>query len=403
MKKSLFTTVLFAVLLMCGTVWGQHSSYPPYDFTSVNADGDTLYYRITSSVAPYTVAVTRCHDSIYHTLSIPQYEYEIGQPGFVYPVYDYDTLITIPSSVTHNGIEYSVTAIDKEAFYEQKSMRSVILPSTVQTIDTAAFHRSSVEYVEMPNVQQIRYGAFFIADLHSVQIPNGIANIEDYAFAYNRNLKQVDIPSSITVVRKGMFAWCSQLFDVDLPQNLDSIMENAFYSTPQLKKIAIPSEVSYIGSDAFGGGYDSAENNGLDTIIMDCVTPPEIDANAFSRLRDLHVFVPCHTTEAYQSAPGWSAYSNFTYHEDCVGVEDYEKGNVQMYPVPCRDRLCIQNKNVKICRVEVYDAFGTIVLSVEVKNAQTVLDMSGLPAGAYAIVAVEDNGQRQHARMVTKQ
>ena len=87
--------------------------YPPYDFSQANSDGDTLYYRITSATAPYTVAVTRCHDSVYHTLPWPQYPYQQGQPGFIYPVYDYDSLITIPSSVTYGGQTYTVNAIDK--------------------------------------------------------------------------------------------------------------------------------------------------------------------------------------------------------------------------------------------------------------------------------------------------
>ena len=59
--QSLF---LLALLLVAGgKMYGQQIVYEPYDFRQVNADGDTLYYRITSDTEPYTVAVTRCHDS----------------------------------------------------------------------------------------------------------------------------------------------------------------------------------------------------------------------------------------------------------------------------------------------------------------------------------------------------
>ena len=410
MKRTFFTTALFALLLMCGAAWGQSYSYPPYDFTSVNADGDTLYYRITSSEVPYTVAVTRCHDSIYHTLPFPQYAWEVGQPGFVYPVYDYDSLITIPSSVTHDGIEYTVTAIDNEAFYEQKGMHTVILPSTVTIIDTAAFYGSSVEHVVMPNVTHILYCAFVGAPLSSVEIPECIVEIGPSAFSCNDSLRQVDIPSSITVLRRSVFAFCHNLSVVNLPEHLVSIEDMAFYGCHQLKKITIPSEVTYIGSEAFTAGYGTiggsyGVNGYLDTLIMECEIPPQMydTIPSFQTNKELLVIVPCHTAETYQTAPIWSTYSNFTYHEDCVGVEDYEKENVQMYPVPCHDVLHVRGESVRFCRIEVYDMYGTLVLANEAQETETVLNVSGLPAGAYAVVVVEDNGQRQHVRMVTKQ
>ena len=411
MKRTFFTTALFALLLLCGgAAWGQTYSYPPYDFTSVNADGDTLYYRITSSATPYTVAVTRCHDSIYHTLPHPHNASEVGQPGFVYPVYDYDSLITIPSSVTHDGIEYTVTTIDNEAFYEQNGMHTVILPSTVTIIGMAAFYESSVEHIVMPNVTHILYGAFTDALLSSVDIPECIVEIGEKAFEGNTRLRQVDIPSSISVLRSFVFACCNNLSVVNLPEHLVSIEDMAFYGCHQLKKITIPSEVTYIGSEAFTAGYGTiggsyGVNGYLDTLIMECEIPPQMydTIPSFQTNKELLVIVPCHTAETYQSAPIWSTYSNFTYHEDCVGVEDYEKENVQMYPVPCHDVLHVRGDGSRFCRIEVYDIYGALVLADEAQDTETALNVSGLPAGAYAVVVVEDNGQRQHVRMVTKQ
>lgn len=124
--------------------------YPSYDFKQENPDGDTLYYRITSATFPYTVAVTRSHDSAYHLLPSPQ-PWEVGQPGFVYPVYDYDSLITIPPTVTHEGLTYTVTSIDKEAFYMQKNLHTVVLPASIETIDTGAFHLSTLHQIDFCN------------------------------------------------------------------------------------------------------------------------------------------------------------------------------------------------------------------------------------------------------------
>ena len=411
MKRAFFTTALLSLLLMCsGVARGQNNRYPPYDFTSVNADGDTLYYRITSSEAPFTVAVTRCHDSIFHTLQIPFYEYQIGQPGFVYPVYDYDSLISIPSNVTHNGVNFAVTAIDNEAFYMQKAMRTVIIPSTVTIIDTAAFFGSSVMHVEMPNVTHILYGAFENSYLSSVDIPECITVIEQLAFAGNP-FTTVRVPSSITVLEKSVFAFCEELSQVNLPDHLDSIKEAAFYGTHSLKKITIPSEVTYIGPEAFTYGYGSYGVDGfLDTLIMECATPPEMNdmVCSFQTNKDLLVVVPCHASELYQTTPIWSYYSNFTYHEDCTGVEEYEQtSNVTIAPNPVTDVLHVSVTDGEIARIEMFDAFGRIVPvethgRASLPSPTTTVNTSDIPSGLYVLRVTLTDGTVRTTKIVKR-
>ena len=182
--------------------------YPPYDFRQANPDGDTLYYRITSSVAPYTVAVTRCHDSAYHSLPFPYDYWEVGQPGFVYPVYDYDALITIPSSVTHGGLTYAVTSVDKEAFFMQKNMHTVVLPASIETIDTGAFHHSTLHQIVMSaNVKRINYYAFMSTPLASIELPSGLTHIGTMAFE-NTSLSEVEIPGGVEVLPYHAFYRC---------------------------------------------------------------------------------------------------------------------------------------------------------------------------------------------------
>ena len=399
MKKAIYTTALFSLLLLCGEVArGQNNPYPPYDFTSVNQEGDTLYYRITSSEAPFTVAVTRCHDSIFHKLPVPQYEYQVGQPGFAYPVYDYDSLINIPSNVTHNGISYTVTAIDNEAFYQQKGIHTVILPSTVTTINNSAFYMSSLEHIEMPNVTHILYAAFCNCKLFSVEIPECITVIEKLAFQGNP-FTTVSVPSSITVLENSVFALCVELTQVNLPEHLDSIKEAAFYGTYSLKKIAIPSEVTYIGPLVFTDGFGSDGVYGfLDTLIMECATPPEIDDYALQTNKDLVFIVPCHTSELYQTTPIWSYYSNFIYHEDCTGVEEYETENINIYPNPTDNVLHVSVTDGEIARVEMMDMFGRITMVGTLASPPSptyTVDLSSLPSGVYVLcVTLHDGGVR---------
>ncbi len=239
-------TVLATLLLVlfAGGIKAQNP-WPDYDFKAANADGDTLYYRITSATAPYTVAVTRCHDSVYHTLPSPHYAWEVGQPGFLYPVYDYDSLVTIPSSVAYEGQTYTVTAIDKEAFYMQKDMHTVILPSTVETIDSGAFYRSTLHQVVMsPNVKRINYYAFKSTPLESIELPSGLTHIGAEAFAYT-SLSEVEIPAGVTVLPYGTF-WNSPLTKITLHEGLQEVGQ-----------MAIPPQ--YIDSLVFPGSLRKIE------------------------------------------------------------------------------------------------------------------------------------------------
>ena len=518
-KTSLFGAALALAAVMLLTLFAGNLSaqnpYPDYDFKAVNADGDTLYYRITSSTAPYTVAVTRCHDSVYHTLPDPQIAHEVGQPGFLYPVYDYDSLITIPSSVTYQGQTYTVNAIDKEAFYMQKDMHTVVLPTSIVTIDTGAFHRSTLHQIVMsPNVTRINYYAFESTPLEAIDLPSGLTHIGEEAFAWTSiseveipggvtvlpylafykspltkisfheglqeiewlafsatyidslvfpsslrkimlgdryyywsdsilcryvkfqngpnplelgdycfagfvhletlilsdnitrlgqscfeatNLQSVVIPSLVDTIPKDCFFNCQRLSNVVLPQQLSVIEMNAFGATPLLTEISFPASLTAIGMSAF--------DNNLKIINCYGEMPPTIvdgTFSSFNRHDTVYVRVPCGTTSAYQSAPGWSSYSNFIY-EECVGVENYEPLDIKIWPNPVGEVLHVEcNENHNVWFMEIYDIHGHRIVSKQGCSNSTVLDISSLAIGTYVLACTAPTGYRSHIIFVKK-
>lgn len=74
----------------------------------------------------------------------------------------YERSVAIPSKVTYNNRQLSVTEIGHGAFWNCESLTSVTIPNSVTSIRHAAFYGcNSLESVTIPNsVTSIEYKAF---------------------------------------------------------------------------------------------------------------------------------------------------------------------------------------------------------------------------------------------------
>lgn len=84
-----------------------------------------------------------------------------------------------------------VTAIGNEAFWQNKTVKSVTIPSTVTSIGDAAFNECSA--------------------LESLVIPSKVTKIGEGAFWYCTALKSVVIPKSVTAIGNNAFKGCNEL------------------------------------------------------------------------------------------------------------------------------------------------------------------------------------------------
>ena len=82
------------------------------------------------------------------------------------------TEITIPSSITIDGVDVNVTKIDRDAF-RAKELTSVTMPNTLKWIDTYAFENNLLESIVIPDsVEYLGTQAFEKNKLIKVTIPN---------------------------------------------------------------------------------------------------------------------------------------------------------------------------------------------------------------------------------------
>ena len=92
--------------------------------------------------------------------------------------------VKIPSKVG----TAKVTAIGNEAFWANKTMKSITIPTTVKVIGTAAFNECTA--------------------LTKVNVPYSVTMMGDAVFWYCTNLKQVFIPKNTTVIGDNVFVGC---------------------------------------------------------------------------------------------------------------------------------------------------------------------------------------------------
>jgi Flp pilus assembly protein protease CpaA len=165
--------------------------------------------------------------------------------------------VTIPSSITYEGKDYSVTSIGWTAFMGCSGLTSITIPNSVTSIGLAAFMGCS--------------------GLTSITIPNGVTTIGGWAFAECYSLTSIDIPNSVTGIGYSAFegtAWYDNQPDGvvyagknvykykgTMPNNTTIVINegtyciagDAFSGCSGLTSITIPDSVRYIGDEAFKG------------------------------------------------------------------------------------------------------------------------------------------------------
>lgn len=182
--------------------------------------------------------------------------------------------LTIPSFVEYNGQTHVVTGIGGKAFYYCGKLTSIIIPSTVTTIEQYAFQGcSGLTSLVIPNgVKSINPNAFVgCSGLESITIPSSVTSLGSNLFTscsgelrincnilYSSSLNgssfsSIIIGDDVTILGNSVFNNLKSLTSVVLGESLMEIGNNAFQGCTGLTSITIPDNVTYIGSNAFQG------------------------------------------------------------------------------------------------------------------------------------------------------
>jgi hypothetical protein len=111
------------------------------------------------------------------------------------------------------------------------------------------------------------------AGIYNVIVPDGITEIDDYAFSGCESLTSITLPNSITAIGDNAFWGCESLTSITLPDSLTAIGDCAFLGCSGLTSINLPDSITAIDDYAFSGCKSLTSITLPDSIttIGDCV------------------------------------------------------------------------------------------------------------------------------------
>lgn len=169
---------------------------------SANWSEFKAYQPLASDPDPLPATVQVEHNGIYYLLSTAD---KTAQVMTAYKLVDakvisqyYSGDMTIPSTITYQGEDYTVTTLEDECFYEC-TPTVLTLPETLTKVGWESFYGlKTPETLVIPDkVAVIEHGDFYAAYFKEITLGAGVTKIEADAFAYTNKLTKLTVKAEV--------------------------------------------------------------------------------------------------------------------------------------------------------------------------------------------------------------
>ena len=295
-----------------------------------------------------------------------------------------------------------ITSIPPQCFINCQCFKKLVLPSTLKTIEGAAFYNTRVEEANFPEgLEYIKGLAFEGSDLKKAILPSTLKDLSEFTFSMCPKLQEIKIPEGVTKIPLGFASWCHLLEEVNIPKSVTVIEVDAFGSDVKLKPIDLPEGLKRIEQDAlwycaidsivfpasleYLGGGSCANWKYIKKIYSLAPNPPycaEDRANPGKgpfhgyTPNDVPLYVPIGSGEKYRQAFGWNYFTNIIETDKFpTGIMSPKMGNNELCKVYGKDgKLFIELPNVPASpvRYSVYDIGGSMIEQGNLTQAYTL-------------------------------
>lgn len=230
-------------------------------------------------------------------------------------VYYFKSLLDNFSDKVILGSAYDNNISNSDSFYDIAGAEYSKDCTLLLSLDGLSPNNQS--YSIRSGVKTIKFGAAQLAkSIRTIIIPEGVESIERFAFC-NSSLSTVTLPQSVKTIGIGAFEGCENLQKIDIPEEVKNIKELTFVGCSDLKEISIPKYLKSIGYYAFSGCTSLQR-----IIIPDTIE--SIGSCAFKDCDSLSIYI---YSQTYKRLSDVLDYENIIiYFKDEKGLPEYGGG-----------------------------------------------------------------------------
>lgn len=305
--------------------------------TQIKLYGDDTETSKTSENATTTTPPKSSNETTATTTtSLPYVEYTDMENMVDYHVYKdhaevegladptVEDLVIVSKVPYDDNHEVPVTIVPEMTFWRSFSIKTIVIPDSITTIDTLAFvGLFNVKSVVIPDsVTYIGNGAFFICEeLEDVKVSANVKYVGSRAFEGTKWLDKVRAVDPIVIFNGQLYDACKTEGDVVLPNTVRSIGNSAFIDDKKVTSIKIPESVVEFETCAFQGCSNLKKVNIPKSVKI-------IDGNSFYECKSLE------GVDVDKDNPNFCSVNGALYTKDMKKIMYCPQAGIEKFEVP---------------------------------------------------------------------